>query len=53
MTEIDFITKTTSTVQIADEAGDEIVQLSYLKQVRLGWQEKSLIVNVKEFFTTF
>ena len=34
MTEIDFITKTTSTVRIADEAGSEIVQLSYFKQVR-------------------
>ena len=34
MTEIDFITKTTSTVRIADEAGSEVVQLSYFKQAR-------------------
>jgi len=34
MTEIDFITRTTSTSLIAEEKGEEIVQLSYLKQVR-------------------
>jgi hypothetical protein len=33
MTEIDFITRTTTTVRIANETGDEIVQLSYSKQV--------------------
>ena len=34
MTEIDFISRATSTVRIAEERGDEIVELSYQKQVK-------------------